>query len=55
MRLFAGFTERLIRTSGATIKVVSAGQGEPVLLLHGYPQTMACWHLIAPKIGRAHV
>ena len=52
MRLFPGFTERLIRTSGATIKVVYAGQGEPVLLLHGYPQTMACWHEIAPKLAK---
>ncbi|MFZ9367764.1 MAG: alpha/beta fold hydrolase [Burkholderiaceae bacterium] len=52
MRLFPGFTERLIRTRGTTIKVVYAGQGEPVLLLHGYPQTMACWHEIAPKLAK---
>ena len=48
MALFPGFTQKRIRTSGATINVITKGQGEPVLLLHGYPQTMACWHQIAP-------
>ena len=36
MSLFPGFKQKRIRTSGATINVVTAGQGEP-LLLHGYP------------------
>ena len=56
MAFFPGFTHQRIRTSGATINTVTAGSGEPVLLLHGYPQTMVCWHEIAPaQIGRAHV
>ena len=42
MAFFSGFTHHRIRTTGATINAVSAGTGEPVLLLHGYPQTMAC-------------
>lgn len=25
-----------------------AAQGEPILLLHGYPQTHICWHMAAP-------
>jgi haloacetate dehalogenase len=28
------------------------GQGEPVLLLHGHPQTHAMWHLVAPLLAR---
>jgi len=52
MTLFAGFKQQNIRTTGATINVVSAGQGEPILLLHGYPQTMACWHKIAPELAK---
>ena len=52
MSLFPGFKQKRIRTSGATINVVTAGQGEPVLLLHGYPQTMACWHQIAPELAK---
>ena len=54
MSLFPGFESHRVRTSGAEINCVTAGQGEPVLLLHGYPQTHACWHRIAPaQIGRA--
>jgi haloacetate dehalogenase len=52
MALFPGFTQKRIRTSGATINVITKGQGEPVLLLHGYPQTMACWHQIAPELAK---
>lgn len=54
MELFKGFKQRRIRTSGATINVISAGHGEPVLLLHGYPQTMACWHKIAPTLAKTN-
>ncbi len=54
MSLFPGFKQKRIRTSGATINVVTAGQGEPVLLLHGYPQTMACWHQIAPELAKEY-
>ncbi len=28
-----------------------AGSGPPVLLLHGFPQTHACWHRIAPGLA----
>ena len=52
MSLLPGFKRRRIRTSGATINLVTAGQGEPVLLLHGYPQTHVIWHRIAPTLAR---
>ncbi len=52
MAFFKGFSQRRIKTSGATINTVSAGSGEPVLLLHGYPQTMVCWHEIAPALAK---
>jgi haloacetate dehalogenase len=47
MALFSGFKARDVKTSGATIHLVSKGDGPPVLLLHGYPQTHAMWHRIA--------
>ena len=28
------------------------GDGPPVLLLHGYPQTHAMWHKVAPELAR---
>ena len=52
MSLFPGFTHKRIRTSSAVINTAYAGQGEPLLLLHGYPQTMACWHKIAPQLAK---
>ena len=54
MSLFPGFTHKRIRTSSAVINTAYAGQGEPVLLLHGYPQTMACWHKIAPQLAQKY-
>jgi haloacetate dehalogenase len=52
MSLFPGFTHRRIRTSGATINLEVGGNGQPVLLLHGYPQTHAMWHKVAPALAR---
>lgn len=54
MAFFKGFSQRRIKTSGATINTVKAGSGEPVLLLHGYPQTMVCWHEIAPALAKEY-
>ncbi len=28
--------------------------GEPLLLLHGHPQTHAMWHRVAPELARSH-
>jgi haloacetate dehalogenase len=50
--LFPGFSARNVRTRGATIHFEAGGRGEPVLLLHGYPQTHAMWHKVAPELAR---
>lgn len=50
--LLEGFTTRQLETSGARIHVAEAGSGEPLLLLHGYPQTHVMWHLVAPRLAR---
>jgi haloacetate dehalogenase len=52
MSLFPGFTQERIKTSGATINLTIGGSGSPVLLLHGYPQTHAMWHKVAPQLAR---
>ncbi|PKO83163.1 MAG: alpha/beta hydrolase [Betaproteobacteria bacterium HGW-Betaproteobacteria-11] len=56
-RLFGdGFTSRRISTGGAEIHLCEGGAGEPLLLLHGYPQTHAMWHAVAPRLAaRFHV
>ncbi|WP_315898801.1 alpha/beta hydrolase [Tateyamaria omphalii] len=37
---------------GITIAYDIAGEGTPVLLLHGFPQTRAMWHAIAPRLAQ---
>ena len=54
MRLFPGFKARNIRTSGARIHLVAGGDGPPVLLLHGYPETHVMWHKLAPALAREY-
>jgi haloacetate dehalogenase len=49
--MFEGFTHRTVPLDGTRIHVVHGGQGPPVLLLHGYPQTHAMWHLVAPTLA----
>lgn len=50
--LFPGFTTERIATRGAEIFLRRGGSGPPVLMLHGYPQTHAMWHQIAPALAR---
>ena len=49
--MFAGFENRRVETASVEIELVLGGQGPPVLLLHGYPQTHAMWHLVAPRLA----
>ena len=52
MNLFPGFTRKKIKTAGAVINLVTGGNGPAVLLLHGYPETHAMWHKVAPALAR---
>jgi haloacetate dehalogenase len=49
--MFEGFERRSIAVTGAEINLVMGGAGPPLLLLHGYPQTCAMWHKIAPRLA----
>lgn len=52
--MFEGFrTARVPVADGVEIFARFAGSGPAVLLLHGYPQTHACWHLVAPALVAA--
>ena len=51
-KLFPGFTVQSIKTSGATINVLKGGEGPPLLLLHGHPETHVTWHKIASDLAR---
>jgi haloacetate dehalogenase len=53
-KFFPGFKPITIQTTGATINGVLAGQGSPILLLHGAPQSMISWRLAAPDLAKDH-
>jgi haloacetate dehalogenase len=52
LRFFPGFKPITIQTAGATINGAMAGQGPPLLLLHGAPQSMISWRLAAPELAK---
>lgn len=52
--MFEGFERIGIETPEAEINGVRGGEGPPVLLLHGYPQTHAMWHRVAPILAESH-
>ena len=42
---------RFAPLSGVTLHYVTAGAGEPVVLLHGFPQTWAAWRRVIPALA----
>jgi len=50
--LFPGFREVREATPGGHAAAWVGGSGPPLLLLHGYPQTRAIWHKVAPALAR---
>ncbi len=49
-----GFDYTTIEVEGSAYRLGVAGEGPPVLLLHGFPQYHYCWHMIAPGLTRDH-
>ncbi len=50
--LFPGFQSQRFSTEGAEIFARVGGDGPPLFLLHGYPQTHVMWHRVAPKLAQ---
>lgn len=51
-KLFPGFTQRMVQVNGQTIHTLVGGYGPPLLLLHGHPQSVVCFHKIAASLAQ---
>jgi haloacetate dehalogenase len=54
IELPAPFEYQRVDADGTTINAAVGGSGDPVLLLHGYPQTHLMWRHVAPELARDH-
>jgi len=49
--MFEGFDTLRVAASGVELFCRVGGSGPPLVLLHGFPQTHACWHAVAPRLA----
>jgi haloacetate dehalogenase len=51
--MFEGFARKRVKVAAGEVNLATGGAGPPLLLLHGYPQTHAMWHKVAPALARS--
>lgn len=49
--LFPGFETRRLALGDCELHLRIGGEGAPLLLLHGYPQSHVAWHAVAPTLA----
>lgn len=52
--LLPGFARNTIDIGEGAVRVLTAGEGPPLLMLHGDPQTHLCWHKLAPRLAERY-
>ena len=52
MLFFKDFTLEAIAVEDGKIQLRRGGDGPPLLLVHGNPQTHAMWHAVAPALAK---
>jgi haloacetate dehalogenase len=50
--MFEGFKRGIVSVDGIDISYVTGGSGPPVLMLHGFPQSLSMWAQVAPQLAR---
>ncbi|WOX16203.1 alpha/beta hydrolase [Streptomyces sp. N50] len=48
------FTSRLVEANGLRLHAVTGGDGPPLLLIGGWPQTWYAWREVMPALARRH-
>ena len=51
MPVLDGVTHRFVDVGGLRVHVAEAGAGEPLVLLHGWPQHWWCWRRVVPLLA----
>jgi pimeloyl-ACP methyl ester carboxylesterase len=49
-----GVTHRTVRVGELDVHVAEAGSGDPLVLLHGWPQHWYCWHRVVPLLAESY-
>ena len=49
-----GFDSSTIHVNGVDLSVVMGGSGNPIVLVHGYPQSGEIWRFVAPELAKTH-
>ena len=49
-----GVTHRFVELDGLQLHVAEAGEGPPLVLLHGWPQHWWCWRHLIPQLARQY-
>ena len=52
MPMLNAFVPHTVTREGVSLHTRIGGEGPPLLLLHGHPQSMAMWHRVAPTLAR---
>ncbi len=50
--MFEGFIKEKIDVTDTKINLVRGGEGPPLLLLHGYPESHVMWHKVASELAQ---
>jgi pimeloyl-ACP methyl ester carboxylesterase len=49
-----GVEHRFVQAGEVRLHVAEAGAGDPVVLLHGWPQHWYCWRRVIPRLAERH-
>ncbi|HEY0253240.1 MAG TPA: alpha/beta hydrolase [Kofleriaceae bacterium] len=50
----AGFAHRTVTANGQQLHVVIGGKGDPIVLIHGWPETWYEWNAVMPLLAATH-